>query len=96
MGFVLQSFGQLMSQIESDPDLIWPVPDSWSMSDAAAAPALFCQVLSFISIMKDILCEGSIGRNKVENDGNVRKSAIHNVRIRPTLTIETEKNRELN
>lgn len=53
MGLV--SGGAVFSSIEADPDLIWPVPDHWSLEDAASVPlpyvyAYYCLVCFLYSV----------------------------------------------
>lgn len=52
MGLV--SGGALGSTVEADPDFLWPVPDHWSLQDAATVPlpyaiAYYCLVSTFLN-----------------------------------------------
>lgn len=35
--------GALSSAVEADMDLLWPVPDHWTLEDAATVPLPFIQ-----------------------------------------------------
>lgn len=34
----------LRSVVEADPDLLWPVPEHWSLEDAATVPLAYVNV----------------------------------------------------
>lgn len=45
--------GALTGVVEADPDLLWPVPQHWSLEDAATVPLPYAHALyCFVSLRK--------------------------------------------
>lgn len=48
--------GAIANTVEADPDLLWPVPEHWTLEDAATVPlpyilAYYCLVCIFKSFL---------------------------------------------